>query len=182
MARQIFINLPVADLKKSRRFFSSLGFSFNEQFSNEDAACLVIDDNIFVMLLSHRHFKQFTRKQISDSRTSTEVLLCLSCDSREEVDSLVNKAVKAGGRIPREPEDHGFMYGHAFEDLDGHIWELLYLEKPPEVKPEPQPEGKPETQPEIQPEPESEPQPDTQTKPRTRRKAKRQQSKKQSGE
>jgi len=128
MPRQIFINLPVKDLGKSKDFFGTLGFSFKQQFTNDDAACLIVADNISVMLLSHDHFKKFTKKEICDSTKSTEALLCLSCQSRAEVDDLVAKAVGSGGSIPREPEDHGFMYGHAFEDLDGHTWELIYME------------------------------------------------------
>lgn len=129
MVRQIFINLPVKDLAKSKVFFESLGFGFKQKFTNDVAACLVVDDNISVMLLTHDHFRKFTSKKICDAQKNTEVLLCLSCQSRLEVDGLVLKAVKAGGSIPREPEDHGFMYGHAFEDPDGHIWELIYMEE-----------------------------------------------------
>lgn len=110
-------------------FFESLGFGFNQKFTNDVAACLVVDDNISVMLLTHGHFRKFTRKKICDAQKNTEVLLCLSCQSRSEVDDLVLKAVRAGGSIPRKPEDHGFMYGHAFEDPDGHIWELIFMEE-----------------------------------------------------
>lgn len=128
MARQIYVNLPVKNLEQTKAFFATLGFSFNQQFSNEQAACMVVEDNIYVMLLVESYFKSFITKEVSDAKKSTEVLLCLSCDSRAEVDDIVAKAVKAGGTIPREPQDHGFMYGHAFEDLDGHIWELVYME------------------------------------------------------
>ena len=127
MHKQIFVNLPVADLPRSRTFFESLGLSFNPQFSNEQGACLVLGDTIYAMLLTRDFFQTFTGKPISDARKSTEVLLCLSCDSRAEVDALVAKAVAAGGTAPRAPQDHGFMYGHGFEDLDGHIWELAYM-------------------------------------------------------
>ena len=127
MARQIFVNLPVKDLPRSVAFFTALGFSFNPQFTNENATCMIVDENIFVMLLVEPFFQGFIKKEICDARKSTEVLVCLSCESRTEVDELVAKAVAAGGTIPRAPEDHGFMYGHAFEDPDGHIWELVYM-------------------------------------------------------
>lgn len=128
MARQIYINLPVKDLSRSKAFFTSLGFSFDPKFTNDSAACMVVEGNIFVMLLVESVFRTFTKKAIADARQSTEVLTCLSCDSRAQVDDVVAKAIAAGGTIPREPQDHGFMYGHAFEDLDGHIWELIYMD------------------------------------------------------
>jgi predicted lactoylglutathione lyase len=127
MSKQIYVNLPVRNLDRSKAFFSSLGFGFNPQFTNDAAACMVVGDNIFVMLLVERFFKTFIKKDICDATKSTEVLICLSCDSRAEVDELVTKAKAAGGTTPREPQDHGVMYGHAFEDLDGHIWELMYM-------------------------------------------------------
>jgi len=128
MHKQIFVNLAVNDLPKSRAFFEALGLSFNPQFSNDQGACLVIGENIFAMLLTRDFFKTFIDKEIADSRRSAEVLTCLSCDSRAEVDALVAKAVQAGGKAHRQPQDHGFMYGHGFEDLDGHIWELAYMD------------------------------------------------------
>jgi len=128
MARQIYVNLPVSDLDKSRQFFTTLGFGFDPKFSNENAACMLVGENIFVMLLVEHYFKTFINKTICDARQCTEVLVCLSCDSREEVDDLVAKAVAAGGSVPRDPQDFGFMYGHAFEDLEGHIWELVYMD------------------------------------------------------
>lgn len=127
MARQIFVNLPVKDLPRSVAFFTALGFSFNPQFTSENATCMIVDENIFVMLLVEPFFQGFIKKTICDAHKNTEVLVCLSCESRAEVDELAAKAVAAGGTIPREPEDHGFMYGHAFEDPDGHIWELVYM-------------------------------------------------------
>jgi predicted lactoylglutathione lyase len=127
VARQIFVNLPVKDLPRSVAFFTALGFSFNPQFTNENATCMIVDENIFVMLLVEPFFQGFIKKTICDAHKNTEVLVCLSCESRAEVDELAAKAVAAGGTIPREPEDHGFMYGHAFEDPDGHIWELVYM-------------------------------------------------------
>jgi predicted lactoylglutathione lyase len=128
MHKQIFVNLPVKDLARSRAFFSSLGFDFNPQFSNDDGACMIIGENIYAMLLVERFFQGFTSKPIADARVSTEVLTCLSCESREEVDALVAKAVAAGGSAPNPKQDHGFMYGHGFEDLDGHVWELSWMD------------------------------------------------------
>lgn len=127
MARQIFVNLPVKDLPRSVAFFTELGFIFDPKFTNDSGTCMIVGENIFVMLLVESFFQSFIKKEICDARHSTEVLVCLSCESRTEVDELVAKAVAAGGTIPRDPEDHGFMYGHAFEDLDGHIWELVYM-------------------------------------------------------
>ncbi|MDR5750687.1 MULTISPECIES: VOC family protein [unclassified Caballeronia] len=127
MHKQIFVNLPVKDLKRSMTFFKALGLSFDPQFTNDKGACLVIGENIFAMLLVEDFFQGFTSKAIVDAEQSTEVLVCLSCESRVEVDELVAKAVAAGGRAPRPPLDHGFMYGHGFEDLDGHIWELVHM-------------------------------------------------------
>jgi predicted lactoylglutathione lyase len=126
--KQIFVNLPVKDLDKSKAFFFALGYTFDPRFTNEKGASMVIaDGSIYAMLLTEAFFGTFTAKPIVQGKEATEVLLCLSCESREEVDSLVAKAVAAGGRAPRPPQDHGFMYGHGFEDLDGHIWELVYM-------------------------------------------------------
>ncbi|MBP7565456.1 MAG: VOC family protein [Burkholderiaceae bacterium] len=127
MTRQIFVNLPIKEMARSQAFFRSLGFDFNPQFTNEQGACMVIADNIFAMLLVEPFFQGFTKKKIADAHQSTEVLLCLSCDSRAQVDELVAKALAAGGRAPIAPQDHGFMYGHGFEDLDGHQWELVWM-------------------------------------------------------
>ena len=128
MARKIFVNLPIRDMARSRTFFSALGFSFNPQFSNEQGACMVISEDIFAMLLVEPFFQTFTPKRIADAREATEVLVCLSCESRAEVDELVKKALAAGGKAPNAPQDHGFMYGHGFEDPDGHIWELVWMD------------------------------------------------------
>ena len=128
MHKQIFVNLAVTDLPRSRAFFESLGLSFNPQFSNDQGACLVLGENIFAMLLTRGFFKTFIDKEIADSVRTTEVLTCLSCDSRAEVDRLVAQAVRAGGKAHRQPQDHGFMYAHGFEDLDGHIWELTHMD------------------------------------------------------
>ncbi|MBB3221126.1 VOC family protein [Pseudoduganella umbonata] len=128
MNKQIFVNLPVRELDKSKAFFEALGYSFNPQFSNEKGACLVIaEGSIHAMLLTQAFFKTFIDKPLAQATEATGVLICLSCESREEVDELVAKAIKAGGRVPRPPQDHGFMYSHAFEDLDGHAWELVWM-------------------------------------------------------
>jgi uncharacterized protein len=128
VARKIFVNLPIKDMERSKAFFSALGFSFNPQFTNEQGACMVISEDIFTMLLVEPFFQTFTKKPISDAKKSTEVLVCLSCDSRAEVDALVKKALAAGGTAPNAPQDHGFMYAHGFEDLDGHVWELVWMD------------------------------------------------------
>jgi predicted lactoylglutathione lyase len=128
MSRQIFVNLPIADMARSKAFFGALGFSFNPQFTNDQGACMVIDENIFAMLLVKPFFRTFIDTEIADARETTEVLVCLSCKSREEVDELVRKAVAAGGKPHRQPQDHGFMYGHGFHDPDGHVWELVYMD------------------------------------------------------
>ena len=128
MTRKIFVNLPIKNMERAKAFFSALGFSFNPQFTNEQGACIVVAEDIFVMLLVEPFFQTFTKKAISDANKSTEVLVCLSCESRAEVDALVKKALAAGGTTPNAPQDHGFMYGHGFEDLDGHIWELMYMD------------------------------------------------------
>lgn len=128
MSRQIFVNLPVKDLERAKAFFGRLGFGFNPQFTNESGACMVIADGIYAMLLTEPFFQTFTKKPVADASKSTEVLVCLSCESRAEVDELVRKALAAGGKAPNAPQDHGFMYGHGFEDLDGHIWELVYMD------------------------------------------------------
>lgn len=131
MHRQIFVNLPIRDMARSRAFYEQLGYHFNPQFSNEQGACLVVGEHIFVMLLVHAFFQGFTAKPLVDAQQATEVLLCLSCESRAEVDALVAKARAAGGSVPRPPVDNGFMYGHGFEDPDGHIWELVHMSAAP---------------------------------------------------
>ncbi len=128
MATQIFVNLPVKNLNKSIEFFTQLGYTFNPQFTDETATCMIVSNDIFVMLLTEAKFKIFTPKPICDATLSTEVLICLSCESRTEVDEMVKKAVAAGGTTYNEPQDHGFMYAHGYQDLDGHIWELIYME------------------------------------------------------
>jgi len=128
MTKQIFVNLPVKDLNKSIDFFSKLGFTFNPKFTDETATCMIVSSDIFVMLLTEEKFKTFTPKEICDAEKFTEVLVCLSFESRAEVDQIVGKAVAAGGKTYNEPQDHGFMYGHGFQDLDGHIWEFIFME------------------------------------------------------
>lgn len=128
MARKIFVNLPIHDMKRSQEFFRALGFGFNPQFTIEQGACMVVAEDIFVMLLVQPFFQTFTRKPVADAKKGTEVLVCLSCESRAEVDELVRKALAAGGTAPNAPQDHGFMYGHGFEDLDGHLWELVWMD------------------------------------------------------
>ncbi|WP_313951327.1 VOC family protein [Accumulibacter sp.] len=127
MASQIFVNLPVADLQRSVGFFTALGFSFNPQWTDDSATCMIIDDNIFVMLLTRERFQSFTPKPVADATKSTEVLVCLSRASRAAVDETVSRAVANGGSTWKPAEDHGFMYGHAFQDPDGHIWELIHM-------------------------------------------------------
>jgi hypothetical protein len=128
MATKIFVNLPVKDLQKSIEFFTRLGYTFNPQFTDETATCMIVSEDIFVMLLTHAKFKTFTPKEICDATKSTEALLCLSCESRAAVDEMVRKAVAAGGATYSEPQDYGFMYQHGYQDPDGHIWELIYME------------------------------------------------------
>ena len=128
MYKQIFVNLPVKNVERTKAFFSALGYTFNPHFSNEQALSMEIGENIFAMLLAEPFFQGFTKKPIADASQTTEVLVCLSCESRAEVDQLVAKAVAAGGTSPNPPQDHGFMYGHGFTDLDGHVWELVYME------------------------------------------------------
>jgi predicted lactoylglutathione lyase len=134
MITKIFVNLPVQDLKRSMAFFSSLGFTLNKQFTNENAACLVISDEIYAMLLVKKFFKTFIKKEIADSTKTTETILALACESREEVDALLAKALAAGAKEYREVEDQGWMYGRSFEDLDGHLWEAGYMD-PAHVEP-----------------------------------------------
>ena len=129
MATKIFVNLPVKDLPKSKDFFGKLGFSFNPQFTNDDGACLVIGENIFAMLLTEPFFKTFTKKDIADASKSTEAIIALDAQSRQQVDDMVNKAVAAGGSIYRDAEDHGWVYGQSFADLDGHQWEIIYMDE-----------------------------------------------------
>ncbi len=131
MNRHIFITLPAADPVKSKDFFKALGFDHNPQFSGDDAVCIVISESIQVMFLKHERFTSFTPKAICDTKTSTEVLMTLTCASREEVDELCAKAVNAGGTTHGEPDDYGFMYQFGFSDLDGHQFGLSYMGEMP---------------------------------------------------
>jgi predicted lactoylglutathione lyase len=128
MPRKIFVNLPVKDLQKTMDFYAALGFTYNMQFTNDKAACMVISEDIYAMLLTEPMFKSFIKKEISDAKTTTVVLLALSADTREEVDDMVNKAIGAGGSQGNDIQDHGFMYSNSFQDLDGHIWEIFWMD------------------------------------------------------
>ncbi|MDM0040175.1 VOC family protein [Variovorax sp. J22G21] len=128
MSTKMFVNLPVKDLDRTVAFFTALGFKFNPQFTDKNATCMIVSEEAFVMLLVEPFFKGFTPKPISDAKKSTEVLLCLSAERRADVDDMVAKAIAAGGRAPNKPQDHGFMYQHGFEDLDGHLWEVAYMD------------------------------------------------------
>jgi uncharacterized protein len=129
MPKQIFVNLAIKDVNKSKEFFKKLGFEFNPQFSDENALCIIIGENIYAMLLVEKFFKTFTEnKEISDATKSTEVLIAIDAESREEVDNIIEKVEQAGGKEFRKASDHGWMYGRAFEDLDGHIWEVIFMD------------------------------------------------------
>ena len=128
MARKLFVNLPVRDLKRSVDFFSKLGFTFDPKFTDDHGTCMIVSDEAFVMLLVANRFADFTKKKICDTSTHTEALLSISCESRGEVDELVNKAIAAGGKHAMEPQDHGFMYGWSFYDPDGHHWEVFWMD------------------------------------------------------
>lgn len=139
--RMIFVNLPVKDLESSKRFFGGLGFTFNPRFTDEKAACMVIEENIFAMLITEAYFKTFINGDIS--RSGTEVLTCLSCDSREQLDDIMANALASGGKPWKPVQDHGWMYQGSFEDPDGHVWELAWMDpaaaaaSPPETAAEP---------------------------------------------
>jgi predicted lactoylglutathione lyase len=128
MATQIYVNLPVKDLQRSIDFFTALGFSFNPQFTDQNATCMIVGENNFVMLLTEPFFQSFIHKPIADAKQQTEVLIAVSLDSRAEVDQMIAQAVAAGATTPNPIRDYGFMYQHGFEDLDGHIWEFFYME------------------------------------------------------
>lgn len=126
--QMIFVNLATNDLETSKRFFTELGYSINPQFTTDDCACVVISDTIVAMLLTKQRYQDFTKKEIADSTQTSEVLLCLSAESRTKVDELVDKALSAGGAPAGEPQDHGFMYGRSFQDPDGHTWEVVWMD------------------------------------------------------
>jgi uncharacterized protein len=127
--RMIFVNLPVKSVAASRKFFGALGFSFNEQFSDERSACMVIEENICAMLLEHDRFRDFINGEIADATKTTEVLTCLSADSRAEVDDLLKTALASGGKPWKPILDMGAMYGASFQDPDGHVWEIMYMDQ-----------------------------------------------------
>ncbi|GGX43465.1 VOC family protein [Saccharospirillum salsuginis] len=129
MVKQVFVNLPVGDLQASIRFFTQLGFRFDPNFTDDTATCMLVTDHIMVMLLNREKFQGFSPNPISDASQQTEVMIALAMDDRREVDDLVAKAVAAGGSTYNEPQDHGFMYGHGFQDLDGHVWEVFYMDQ-----------------------------------------------------
>ena len=130
MTTKIFVNLPVEDLERSKAFFAKLGYRFNPQFTDETAACMVITDDIYAMLLTKAKFQEFTKKAIADATQTTEVLTCLSVDDKSKVDEILDAALQAGATEARDPMDYGFMYGRSFNDLDGHIWEIIWMDPP----------------------------------------------------
>ena len=127
-SRKIFVNLAVEDLGRAVDFFTQLGFSFDQRFTDDQATCMIVSDAAFVMLLGRDRFQDFTKKEIADSRTQTEAILALSAESRDEVDEIVGKALAAGGQAANDPIDHGFMYASSFHDPDGHLWEVLWMD------------------------------------------------------
>lgn len=127
--KQIFVNLPVKDLKRSVDFFTKVGFTFNPQFTDDNATSMIIGENIFAMLLVEEYFRTFTNKQIADAKSTTEVINAFSMNSREEVDDIIAKAIAAGGKQYKDTQDYGWMYGRNFEDLDGHQWEFFYMDE-----------------------------------------------------
>jgi predicted lactoylglutathione lyase len=128
MTTQVFINLPVKNLDQSIAFFTKLGYAFNPQFTDKNAACMIVSETIYVMLIVEEFFRNFTKKEICDSSRYTEAIICLSAKSREDVDQIVSKAVAAGATVPNDKQDQGFMYGHGFQDLDNHLWEFMYMD------------------------------------------------------
>ena len=145
MTKLIFVNLPVADLAAAKAFYEAIGATNNPQFTDETAACMVFSDTIHVMLLTHAKFSQFTPRRIANAHETSEVLIAISAESREAVDDMAKRALAAGGREPRESQDYGFMYSRSFEDLDGHIWEPMWMDLEAALAamstPQPQPAG-----------------------------------------
>lgn len=127
-SRLIFINVPVADLHASMAFFGTLGFTFDEKFTDESCACMVVSDQAYVMLLRRERFSDFTTKTVADAQTTTEAILCVSAESREDVDRFADTALAHGGTPAGDPMDHGFMYGRSFHDPDGHLWEVMWMD------------------------------------------------------
>lgn len=128
MSRKFFLNIPVKDLERTKAFWKSLGFTFNAQFTDENAACMIFSEEAYAMLLAEPFFKTFTKREICDTRTHVESLHALSCESRAEVDEMMTKALAAGGKEPYEARDYGFMFQRGFDDLDGHHWEILWMD------------------------------------------------------
>lgn len=128
-AKQVFVNLPVKNLEKSIHFFTELGFQFNPQFTDENATCMLINENTFVMLLVEAFFQTFTTKELVNSKSSTEVIIAISAESNDEVNEIVKRALAAGGSPSNEAIDHGFMYAWSFQDLDGHLWEVMHMQE-----------------------------------------------------
>ena len=142
MSKLIFMNLPVDNLARATAFYQSIGATKNEQFSDDAGSCMVLSETIHVMLLTHDKFRQFTPKKIADAKTTTEVLICVSADSRSEVDEIIGKVEAAGGAIdPGPKQDFGFMYGRSFEDPDGHIWEVMWMDVAAATASQSQPAG-----------------------------------------
>lgn len=127
MTKNIFVNLPIKDMEQSQNFFSNLGYTFNPQFTNDQGACLVLGENIFVMLLVESYFQTFIDKKICNTKTTTEVLLAISAESKDEVDTMMERVSESGGKVNDKIQDYGWMYSRSFEDLDGHIWEVVYV-------------------------------------------------------
>ena len=128
MPTKIFVNLPVKDLNKSVEFFTWLGFTFDPRFTDQNGTCMIVGEDIYVMLLVEEYFKSFTHKTIPDTTKSSEAILALSVDSREQVDQMMDSAIKAGGKESREKQDYSWMYGRGFQDLDGHLWEVFFID------------------------------------------------------
>lgn len=135
MSTQISVNLPVKDLAKSKEFFAKLGFKFEPKYTSQTGACMIVGESTLVMLLTLPLFKTFIPNEICDATKNTESFICLSCKTRQDVDQMVKSAIDAGGNTYSEPKDHGFMYQHGFQDLDGHIWELVHMQDAPELSP-----------------------------------------------
>jgi predicted lactoylglutathione lyase len=129
VASKIFVNLPVKNLQQAIDFYTRLGFHFNPQFTDENATCIIVSEHIFVMLLVEKRFSDFTKKQIADANEVTEAIICIDAADREEVDVMVRNTISAGGKIPNHKQDHGWMYDHGFQDLDGHLWEVMWMDE-----------------------------------------------------
>jgi predicted lactoylglutathione lyase len=137
MSRMIFVNLPVRDLKASTAFYRALGGALNPQFSNESASCMMLSDTIFVMLLTHEHYRQFTQRPIGDPRRESQALIALSADSRDAVNATLEKTAATGGRAdPNPAQDQGFMFGRSVEDPDGNVWEIMWMDPAAIQKPD----------------------------------------------